>query len=96
MDNQTVKLKPCPFCGGEARITVSDGEGNSRDDEYEQDPWSGLSYRISHAHEDNEGCPIASYESEGAEMGVYLYDSRAEAADAWNKRKDDGDGQPKG
>ena len=80
-------LKPCPFCGGEAKIGVVDREGNDRDVEYENDPWSGLSFRILHAHEENEGCPIANYEIDGAAMGVYLYDSRKEAADAWNKRQ---------
>jgi len=79
-------LKPCPFCGGEADFGISDREGNSRDEEYEKDPWSGLSYTIEHVHEANSGCPIAQYECDGAMMGVYLYDSREEAAAAWNKR----------
>ncbi|OMC99136.1 hypothetical protein MKX34_26480 [Paenibacillus sp. FSL R5-0636] len=80
-------LKSCPFCGGIAKITVSDAEGNSRDEEYELDPWSGLTFRISHAHEENENCPIAVYEADGAELGVYLYESREEATEAWNKRQ---------
>lgn len=84
--SDTANLKPCPFCGGEAKFTVSDDEGNIRDDEYEYDPWSGLSFRIFHAYEANKDCPIANYEMDGASMGVHLYDSRAEAAEAWNKR----------
>lgn len=84
--SDAVILKPCPFCGGKATIAVNDREGNRRDEEYEKDPWSGLSYTIEHAHEANSGCPIAGYECDGAMMGVYLYDSREEAAEAWNSR----------
>lgn len=80
-------LKPCPFCGGEAKLTVSDDEGNYRDADYENDPYSGLTIRISHTHEENIGCPIASYESEDGALGVYLYESRDEAIEAWNKRE---------
>ena len=81
-------LKPCPFCGGESNLTISDGEGNKRDAEYENDPWSGLSFRIQHTYEENIGCPIAKYEEDEA-MGVYLYDSREEAIQTWNKRHND-------
>lgn len=80
------KLNPCPFCGGEAYLNVSDDEGNMRDEEYEADPWSGLSYMIYHDYEDNKGCPIASYGSDDRGVGVLLYDSREEAAERWNKR----------
>ena len=80
-------LKPCPFCGGEASLIVSDDEGNVRSEEYENDPWSGLSFKIKHDHYDNKDCPIASYGAdEGESIGVYLYDSREEATAAWNKR----------
>lgn len=79
-------LKPCPFCGGKAEISVSDDEGNHRNEEYENDPWSGLSFKIQHDHESNKGCPIANFEEDGGTVGVYLYDSREEAIEAWNKR----------
>lgn len=79
-------LKPCPFCGGEAQITVSDAEGNPRDEAYEQDPWSGLSFKIRHVYEENKECPIANYDCDESGMGVFLYDSREEATEAWNKR----------
>lgn len=80
-------LKPCPFCGGQAQLAISDDEGNPRDEEYEKDPWSGLSFKIQHTHEENEGCPIAKYGVDDATMGVYLYESRNEAIQAWNLRK---------
>jgi hypothetical protein len=81
-----MKLKPCPFCGGETKIAVCDSEGNLRDDDYEQNPWSGLGYQLIHTIEENEGCPIAKYDCDGAEMGVYIYDSKEEAIEAWNRR----------
>lgn len=81
-----MKLKPCPFCGGKATIIVSDSEGNDRNAVYENDPWSGLSFKIKHDHENNKGCPIANYEEDGGSMGVYLYDDREEAITAWNTR----------
>nr|WP_026681353.1 hypothetical protein [Priestia megaterium] len=81
-DENTLKL--CPFCGGSATISVSDDEGNDKSDEYESDPWSGLSFKIKHDHEKNKDCPIAKYEEES--MGVYLYESREEAIKAWNTR----------
>lgn len=83
---ETKVLKPCPFCGGEASISVSDDEGNQRNEEYENDPWSGLSFKIKHGHESNKDCPIANFEEDGGNVGVYLYDSRKEAIEAWNKR----------
>lgn len=85
------KLKPCPFCGGKAVIQIRDDEGNSRDEEYEKAPWSGLSYTIGHYHEDNEDCPIASYQIDGGQMGVYLYATKEEAIKTWNRRVEDED-----
>lgn len=80
-------FKPCPFCGGKASVTISDDEGNDRDEEYENDPWSGLSFKLNHTYDQNKECPIASYSrEEGGTLGVYLYGSREEAIKAWNTR----------
>lgn len=79
-----ITLKPCPFCGGAASFAISDDEGNDRDEAYESDPWSGLAFRIEHQYELNKECPIAGYR--GEPLGVHLYDSREDAAAAWNKR----------
>ena len=85
-----MKLKPCPFCGAEIRIIVCDDEGNIHDTEYENNPWSGLGHMLYHDITDipSGKCPIARHEYEGI-MGVWIYDTREEAAEAWNRRATD-------
>ena len=75
-------LKPCPFCGGEARLVVCDSEGNVHDESYEADPYSGLSYAIVHGSDDCCGeCPVST-----SDLLPWLYDTREEATAAWNRR----------
>ena len=80
------KLEPCPFCGGEAFLGISDDEGNIRNSSYLLHPYSGLTFHIKHYHEDNPECPIAIYKGDSSIMGVKLYDSEEEAVEHWNKR----------
>ena len=82
-------LKPCPWCDVPATVMVCDEEGNIHDDGYEDDPWSGLKFALRH-DEDNAGrdCPIAT--ENGAILGNWLYDTREEAENAWNRRAADG------
>lgn len=75
------ELMPCPFCGGEVSVVVLDDEGNIRDEEYERDPYSGLSYAVAHDNP-NGACPIATYD----EPLPWLYDSRDGVAHVWNRR----------
>lgn len=42
----TEKLRPCPFCGGEARLQLTDDEGNFKDESYLKNPYSGVGYAI--------------------------------------------------
>lgn len=77
-------LKPCPFCGGEARLVVCDSEGNVHDESYEADPYSGLSYAIVHGSDDCCGeCPVST-----SDLLPWLYETREEAAAAWNRRSE--------
>lgn len=47
---------------------------------------------LHHGHEENPGCPIASYECDGGILGgVYIYDTEEQAAEAWNKRDENYD-----
>ena len=80
----TKSLKPCPFCGGKVEIQIRDAEGNLGDEEYEKDPWSGLTYSIGHYTGGNPNCPIATYKEDI--VGVYLYESKNEAIETWNRR----------
>ena len=80
------KLKKCPFCNGEVELNISDDEGNNRPPEYEDDPWSGLTFTLYHSNKINKGCPIANHQDEI--LGTLLYESREEATEAWNKRPD--------
>lgn len=79
------ELKPCPFCGGDVEIIATDDEGNiHRETEYESKQWSGLQYGISHEERYNPDCPIATFEDEL--LGSYLYDTKEELIEFWNRR----------
>lgn len=85
------ELKPCPFCGGKVSLVLCDDEGNLHDEAYKEHPYSGLGFMLHHAHEENPKCPIASYECDGGILGgVHIYDTEEQAAEAWNRRADNG------
>ena len=85
------ELKPCPFCGGKVSVVLCDDEGNLHDEAYREHLYSGLGFKLHHAHEDNPECPIASYECNGGILGgVYIYDTEEQAVEAWNRRINDG------
>lgn len=82
------ELKPCPFCGNEIDIVILDDEFNIHDKEYENEPYSGLQYGLSHETRYNPDCPIATGDDEL--LGCYGYDTKEEAIEAWNRRADNG------
>ena len=79
--------------GGIPDIGIFDDEGNVHNEiGYETDPWSGLAYGIVHddtnANDEDFVCPIATSEI-GFPIGRFLYDTKAEAIEAWNRRYTD-------
>lgn len=74
----------CPFCGKKVDILVCDDEGNVHDKGYEENPYSGLGYILSHVMKYGMQCPIAHYKDE--QLGINIYESREEAAQCFNKR----------
>lgn len=80
-----IKLKPCPFCGGNVNFLVLDDEFNVHPEDYEEDPWSGLQYGLNH-DDAKAGCPIAT--QDGELLGIYGWDTKEEAAEAWNYRQE--------
>lgn len=82
------RLLPCPFCGKVPKIAICDEEGNPRDIDYLDDPWSGLSLLLvheapEHIHPD-QTCPIATFKGEA--LGIISYESVEEIVERWNKR----------
>lgn len=81
------ELKRCPFCGKNAvYIGVCDDEGNFHGRlgcEYEQDPWSGLSYDL---HHEGWGECILCTDGDNQSMGGALFDTAEDAIEAWNSR----------
>lgn len=78
------KLIPCPFCGREARLQLTDEEGNFKDESYLENPYSGVGYVIVHDISDSETCPIATHCDEV--LGTNIYTSKEAAINAWNRR----------
>ncbi len=79
-------LDPCPFCGMRAKIVICDDEGNIHDEDYRNNPYSGLSFGIIHDSTcADDDCPIATYAGDGI-LGRHLYDTKDDAIEAWNRR----------
>mgnify|MGYP000964529545 CR=1 FL=1 len=77
--------------GGKVSLVLCDDEGNLHDEAYREHPYSGLGFMLHHAHEENPECPIASYECDGGILGgVHIYDTEEQAAEAWNRRTENG------
>lgn len=78
----------CPFCGGEIHIVPCDEEGNLHEEPgYEENPRSGLGYRLRHIHEENMECPISSAGEDGGTIGVWIYNTQESAAEACGMRR---------
>lgn len=88
MKDEKDELKKCPFCGGEAKLQLTDCEGNFKDESYLEEPYSGIGYVIIHDSSLGIDCPVTT--DRGDSIGMYIYHYKGAAIDAWNKRwKDD-------
>ena len=79
------ELKPCPFCGQEVEIVRTDSEGNFHPEEYFDNPWSGVSYHITHDYRKVGDCPISTQEDDF--VGCIVYQSEEELIENWNFRQ---------
>lgn len=82
------KLLPCPLCGENVFIKIFDEEGNIRDEDYLDDPWSGLTFGISHPYKDissDDDCVLMHWEEE--HIGNLYYDLNG-LVEKWNTRID--------
>lgn len=82
---KNVELDPCPFCGGEARVQLCDGDGNYCGDGYLADIGKDeVFYGIAHDIATAPDCPIAMGGDQA--IGALLYGTPEEVAEAWNRR----------
>lgn len=81
MNETDEKLRPCPFCGGKARLQPTDDEGNFKDESYLENPYSGVGYVIMHdTSNSTDCCPIAT--DSDSSQGSYIYASKEAAINA--------------
>ena len=80
----TEKLRPCPFCGGEAKLQLTDDEGNFKDESYLENPYSGVGYVIMHdTSNSTDGCPIAT--DSDSSQGIYIKGSSDKCLERKNR-----------
>jgi hypothetical protein len=68
------------------KILVCDEEGNVKCEDYEEDPWGGLSFALSHERNSSDDkCPISGFNADEVTAG-FLYGTREEAISSWSIR----------
>lgn len=77
-------LKKCPFCGGKIKVLPVDMWGAIKDETYIAPAGECTRYVLVHTVGDNDTCPIATAPRDA--LGYYDYESKEEAAEAWNER----------
>ena len=87
VEKAEARLEPCPFCGQSVEIGICDDEGNPHDREYLDDPWSGLSFGITHMKD--EECLLNCRGDDDEFVGSRLFKSLDDLVRAWNHRHRD-------
>lgn len=80
------KMKPCPFCGGEASVVILDEYGRLMGDSYcfDADPLLGISFVYYHPIHKSPDCIIAR--DYGDPDGLQLFETKEACINAWNTR----------
>lgn len=79
-----IKPIPCGVCGELPVIVLTDDEGNVQAEWYLDNPYSGVSYSITHPIDYMKNCPLATHHDNDGFIGRDQYLTKEDAIKAWN------------